>query len=131
MKRCPHCGQPMPEEAKTDSPIVVEIPLIASQGSYPVSQADVDRWQEIYPAVDVLRCLRHIAEWNGNNTGRRKTRKGILNHITSWLARDQDKGGGPFKRTPGSQSRVSQTTQRNMSVAQEWLEKRNAEAGRS
>lgn len=58
-----------------------------------VYQQEIDRWAELYPAVDVTQELRKMAGWLESNPSRRKTAKGINKFINGWLAREQDKGG--------------------------------------
>lgn len=80
------------EPLRDSTPPVITIPLV-DKSEYPVTQAQVDDWTAAYPAVDVPQKLREIRQWNIANPTRRKTRKGILRHITDWLAREQDRGG--------------------------------------
>lgn len=80
------------EPLRDSTPAVITIPLV-DKTEHPVTQAQVDDWTAAYPAVDVPQKLREIRQWNIANPTRRKTRKGILRHITDWLAREQDRGG--------------------------------------
>lgn len=65
---------------------------------HPIYQSDLDSWQDTFPAVDVKPCVKYIRQWNIDNPKKRKTKAGIMRHITTWLAREQNKGGGTFKR---------------------------------
>ena len=90
-----------PEQTNGSEPPVTplfSIPLV-DKTEHPVTQTDIDQWQEVFPAVDVLSCLKYIRQWNLDNPGKRKTARGIRKHISEWLRREQDKGGGTFKRT--------------------------------
>jgi hypothetical protein len=58
-----------------------------------ISKETVKEWQEAYPGLDVEQTLRNIRQWNIANPTKRKTEKGIMRHVTSWLMREQDKGG--------------------------------------
>lgn len=60
---------------------------------YEVTQRQVERWKELYPAVEIMGELRKMSGWLDANPKRRKTRSGILRFITNWLAKEQDKGG--------------------------------------
>lgn len=75
-------------------PIVplLKIPLIKKDGEFEITQKDIDGWQETFPGMDVLPCIRFIRQWNIDTPDRRKTRRGIRKHISGWLARDNDKG---------------------------------------
>jgi hypothetical protein len=68
--------------------------LLVDKTHFKFTQADVDGWQEAYPAVDVMGELRQMREWAKANPKDRKTSKGIRRFINSWLAREQDKPGG-------------------------------------
>lgn len=78
---------PEPEEKA-----VIELTL-NDKSQYPVYKADIDRWGELYPAVDIIQELRKMAGWIEANPQKRKTRTGIKKFINSWLSKAQDKGG--------------------------------------
>lgn len=70
------------------------ISIILNNGSYyDVPMSKVERWKELYPAVDVEQELRKMAGWSEENQKKRKTRTGVGAFINNWLAREQDKGG--------------------------------------
>lgn len=75
----------------------VKTPFIAlplNDGSeHMVFLDDVERWGELYPAVDVHQELRNMRGWLEGNPTKRKTKRGITKFITSWLSRTQNKGG--------------------------------------
>ena len=58
---------------------------------YAVTQAQFDKWRELYPAVDVMQELRAMKGWLEANPKKRKTKNGIMRFINGWLARTQDK----------------------------------------
>lgn len=66
-----------------------------------VTDEQVARWRETYPAVDIMFELRKLREWNHANPSRRKTKRGIVPHIVRWLASAQDKGGTRGYRPDG------------------------------
>ena len=81
------CTQP-----QSASVPVVELPL--NNGSeYGVTQAQVNEWAGLFPAVDVMQQLRSMRGWLLSNPKRRKTKSGIQRFVTGWLTREQDKGG--------------------------------------
>ncbi len=92
--------------SEPESPPFIEIPLIKKDGIYTVTEKQVEEWQQDYPAVDVRQALVSIKNWNIANPNRRKTRKGVLKHITGWLDREQDKGGNkqPQQKQPQEQA---------------------------
>jgi len=60
---------------------------------YPITQNQVDEWQELFPAVDVMQELRNCKAWNIANVKKRKTLDGLKRHITTWLMDKQNKYG--------------------------------------
>ena len=67
--------------------------ILNDKSEYPVYQDQIDKWIGLYPAVDVGQELRKMAGWCEANPNRRKTKRGVLNFINSWLSREQDRGG--------------------------------------
>lgn len=58
--------------------------------AWDVLKADVERWTEAYPAVDVIRELLAMREWLDANPRNRKTRDGMRKFIVNWLSRSQN-----------------------------------------
>lgn len=81
---------------------IISLPLNTG-ADHPVTQGEIDQWQDLYPAVDVLQSLRSMCGWLMANKQRRKTKSGINRFIQSWLARDQDKGGVAPRASPESE----------------------------
>ena len=75
-----------------DKTIFITIPL-NDKTEYPVYDDDVEEYKSLYPAVDVEQQLRNMKGWCDANPSKRKTSKGIKRFITSWLCREQDRGG--------------------------------------
>ena len=89
------CAKPQ----AADAPPVISLPL--NDGTFfDVSENDRAKWSQLYPNVDVLQQLRNMAGWCDANPAKRKTRGGIKRFITSWLAREQDKGGKAPQNRP-------------------------------
>lgn len=96
-----------PEPETASAPPVILLPL--NDGTdYPVSQEQCQEWAGLYPAVDVIQQLRNMKGWLDSNPPRRKTKRGIKSFITSWLAKEQDRGGakGRYKPKGGSQGNI-------------------------
>jgi hypothetical protein len=74
-----------------DGPVVISIPLVGNE-EYEVHQGLVDELEKLYPAVDVPQTLREIRGWNLTRPSQRKTANGVLKHINTWLAKEQNKG---------------------------------------
>ena len=83
-----------PEEIPTPeptSPTVAEI-VLNDKSKVKITQAEVDEWKKLYPAVDVLQELRKMTAWCEANPTRRKTKRGIKAFIVNWLNKEQDRG---------------------------------------
>jgi hypothetical protein len=78
---------------------------------YQVSKVEIAEWKNLYPAVDVMQECREMKGWLSAHPARRKTRRGILKFVHSWLSREQDKGrslpDAPAQRSSGANQRVS------------------------
>ena len=88
--------------AESSSAPVIGIPL--NDGSeFWVTEDMVDNWKSLYPSVDVDQELRNMVGWCQGNPTRRKTKRGVLKFVNSWLAKEQDRGGkqrvAPKKRS--------------------------------
>lgn len=57
-----------------------------------VSKAYADELAKLYPKVDILQTLSEIRGWNIARPTQRKTRSGILKHINTWMAKEQNRG---------------------------------------
>lgn len=69
---------------------MVEIAL-NDKSLYPIFTEDVEEWQVLYPAIDVLQELRKMKGWCDANPKNRKTKSGVKRFVNSWLSRAQDK----------------------------------------
>lgn len=79
--------------ALMDGPALISIPLVDST-DFGVTAALVRDWEAAYPAVDVPQQLRAMRAWCVANRPQRKTRTGIMRFMNSWLAKEQNRGGG-------------------------------------
>ena len=93
---------------------IVSIPLV-DKTEYPIYQTDIEEWQDAFPAVDIVQTLKRIRLWNVDNPKRRKTKKGVRKHITSWLDSEQNKGRGARS--------VNSIGDHNMNAAGSFLQK--------
>lgn len=97
---------------------VIRIPTNRTGEEFAVTEAHVSEFNQAYPSVDVQQVLREIRAWNVSNPTRRKTANGMLKHINSWLAREQNRGGNghtPRARSP-DKPMVSDVTEHNMAA---------------
>ena len=82
---------PEPEEPAPDREQVISLTL-NDRSEFWIYGDQVEQWSQLFPAVDVLQELRKMKSWLDSNPSRRKTKRGILRFVNSWLSREQDKG---------------------------------------
>ncbi|MBS6395850.1 MAG: helix-turn-helix domain-containing protein [Clostridiales bacterium] len=68
------------------------LPLI-DKSEYNVPLPKIEQWQQAYPAVDVRQELLRMISWLNANPKRKKTKRGVDRFITTWLSKEQDRGG--------------------------------------
>ena len=84
-------AEPCDVSTMAAEPAAIKFPL--NDGTeYAVPQSFADEMAKLYPAVDVMQQLAAMRGWLIGNPTKRKTRAGIKRFITSWLAREQDRG---------------------------------------
>ena len=84
-------------------PAAIKLPL-NDNSEYDVPKSFADEMAQLYPAVDVMQQLAAMRGWLIGNPTKRKTRAGIKRFITSWLAREQDRGRPTAQRQPYAQA---------------------------
>ena len=67
---------------------------------FEVTQSFYDELKPLYPAVDLDTEFKQMIAWIIGNPTKRKTSRGIKKFITSWLSREQDKGGNKTYQKP-------------------------------
>jgi hypothetical protein len=87
---------PSRKPVKSSSPVVITITL-NDLSEYPITEAHVKEWSELYPAVNIMQELRKMKGWATANPKKRKTKGGILRFINAWLAKEQDNYHGPVE----------------------------------
>jgi len=89
-------AQEQDSEQKENPPLdeepIITLPLNTGE-EYPIFQSNINTFEELYPAVDILQAVRAMKGWLLTNKRKRKTKRGIDRFINSWLSREQDKGG--------------------------------------
>ena len=91
---------PEAETAPDPPPSVVISIILNDKTEYPITEADVEGWKDLYPAVDVMQELRKMKGWADANPAKRKTKAGIKRFINAWLAKEQDRYHGPAVGQP-------------------------------
>lgn len=71
---------------------------------YSIYQEQIDKWHELYPAVNIMQELKNMYGWIDANPRRRKTKAGITRFINSWLSSTQNKGGAQYGNNPANTS---------------------------
>jgi hypothetical protein len=79
-------------EALEKEPPVLTLPLV-DRTEFEVTQDYINQLEKTYPAVDILQAFREMRLWCWDNPKRLKTKRGIKAFITTWLSKEQDKGG--------------------------------------
>lgn len=119
--------QSMPEEKE---PPVLLIPLVTKDKTtgnpdiFPITQSQIDQWGELFPALDVPQVLREIKAWNLANPANRKTKTGILKHITGWLTKEQNKVRPTVRGQPYGHQRPLSRDERNRMACEEAIRRR-------
>lgn len=95
-------------------PPFISIPL-NDKTEFSVFTPMIDEWRNLFPKVDVEQELRNIRAWNLSDPKRRKTKSGVVKHITQWLAKEQNRGGNG-RSSPSKTSGI-----------EEWLREKQGE----
>lgn len=96
---------PPSREVAAAAPPLGLLPCTAAKGSpreWPYTQADVDEWQQAYPAVDVLQKLAEMRQWLKAND--LKTYSGTRKFVVRWLGKEQDKYRGGDRGRSGREA---------------------------
>jgi hypothetical protein len=67
---------------------------------WPLTHDDYAEMKRLYPAADVAAELRKARGWLIGNPTKRKTARGMLRFLHTWLARVQDRGGNTHAAAP-------------------------------
>ena len=92
----------MTQQLITRDDIVCSI-MLRDKTVFEVTKDVVQMYQHTYPSIDIYQQLNEMAMWAYSNPSKRKTRRGILRFINSWLSRS--------KPSSSSQSTRSRTLQ--------------------
>ncbi|WP_143321053.1 DUF4373 domain-containing protein [Clostridium sp. HBUAS56010] len=79
--------------------------LILNDGSYySVYLEEIQKYRELYPAVDIDQEFRKMIGWLDSNQENRKTKRGINKFINGWISRAQDSARPVRKAEPRKNS---------------------------
>ena len=116
-----------PEAPTEATETFILIPTNRSKIEYPVTEAQVKEFENLYPAVDVRQELRNMRGWSISKPKKRKTYSGMLGFVNSWLSKEQDKGprpstrDSPYSILPNFDGVVSPVTQKSLVAGQRFL----------
>jgi hypothetical protein len=79
-----------PDQKTPTEVFIFKIPL-NDKTEFGITQKDYDKWQDTFPAVDVMAQLKRMALWCDDNPKNRKTSRGVRKFISSWLSKEQDR----------------------------------------
>lgn len=95
-KRVKNCREkkalmkPDDPEDPTEPEYVYQL-ILNDKTMFDVTQEMLDKWKELYPAIDVDQEMRKMIGWCDANPTNRKTRNGAKRFINSWLSRAQNR----------------------------------------
>lgn len=93
-----------------------------------VTQEEIDKWQGLYPSVDVLQELRKMVGWLESHPNRKKTRRGVGAFITGWLSREQDSGKPKQTEAKPSSFDITDKYDEAMRRSQKWMDSMKGES---
>ena len=86
------CNPAPSQNATSSAAPLFEISVLKGE-TFSVYREDVEKWQSLYPSVNIEQQIRNMIGWLEGNPTRRKTLKGMPRFIHNWLSREQNKGG--------------------------------------
>ncbi len=63
--------------------------MLRDKTVFEVTNDVVQMYQHTYPSINIIQQLNEMAMWAYSNPSKRKTRRGILRFINSWLSRSK------------------------------------------
>lgn len=99
-----------------DNPIY-QFPLEGG-AMHQITEGDIQRYKTVFPRLDIDQQLRILVCWNEDNPKKRKTKKGVKNHIRNWLtsAYSKHQNFPPNNSSTRSQSLVDDLTDRSWAM---------------
>ena len=86
------CPEPSPKASEPEAD--VELIPLNDGSSWRPTQSEYEEMKRLYPAVNVEQEFRNMRGWCSANPSRRKTKSGVKRFVTSWLSKEQNRGGG-------------------------------------
>jgi hypothetical protein len=82
---------PVQDAPSVTEPVFITIPL-KDNSDFKITDKILQEFKDSFPNQDIEQSIREIRLWNISNKAKRKTRNGIMHHISSWLERNHNKG---------------------------------------
>lgn len=99
----PFNGKPVKNESET----ILTFPTQGSVKEWRLTKEHVEKWEELFPALDILGQCRLALAWCDANPRRQKTVSGMPKFLVGWLTKAQNRGTGPIKQpTEQEQERI-------------------------
>lgn len=92
-KTKPFNGKPVKNESET----ILTFPTQGSVKEWRLTKEHVEKWEELFPALDILGQCRLALAWCDANPRRQKTVSGMPKFLVGWLTKAQNRGTGPIK----------------------------------
>lgn len=118
---------PEPENLDTGQKVISLI--LNDKTFHDIYQKDIEKWNDLFPAVDVMQELRKMVGWLDSNPTKRKTRRGVSRFINNWLSNAQDKGGSRNNNVQ-YQSQTAQMLEQSYDMIDNWSTKKEMEERR-
>ena len=85
------CGEPKNQSATeaVESPVFLVFETLKGGGTYAVTEKQIAKWQETYPAIDVKQEVKAARAWLEANPQNKKSN--IPRYLNNWLSRSQDR----------------------------------------
>lgn len=88
------------ETTADTSPALLTFKAQGKQGTWKLTQKQVDEWKTLYPGLDVAACCRKAFAWAEANPAKRKTAKGMPAFLVNWLNREANNGSSAMITKP-------------------------------
>ena len=101
--------------------------LMLNGETYPVYQEEIEKYQNLYPAIDVQQEYRKMIGWIDSHPKNRKTPNGIQKFINGWLSRAQNSARPMEEKWPNKFHNFEERqTDYDAMMMQEWGDEKHA-----
>lgn len=101
--------------------------LMLNGETYPVYQEEIEKYQNLYPAIDVQQEYRKMIGWIDSHPKNRKTPNGIQKFINGWLSRAQNSARPMEEKRPNKFHNFDERqTDYDAMMMQDWGDEKHA-----